>query len=55
MAQSITEDSIRAALTERLKASHVEIQDMSGTRTSKSPALPDVIEQPRDATLSFES
>ncbi|KAK3897617.1 bola protein [Staphylotrichum tortipilum] len=30
MAQSITEDSIRAALTERLKASHVEIQDMSG-------------------------
>ncbi|GAB1317576.1 hypothetical protein MFIFM68171_07786 [Madurella fahalii] len=31
MAQtSITEDSIRAALTERLKATHVEVQDMSG-------------------------
>ncbi|KAL2023738.1 hypothetical protein VTK56DRAFT_1452 [Thermocarpiscus australiensis] len=31
MAQtSITEDSIKAALTERLKATHVEVQDMSG-------------------------
>ncbi|KAK4100359.1 bola-like protein [Parathielavia hyrcaniae] len=31
MAQpSISEDSLRAALTERLKATHVEIQDMSG-------------------------
>ncbi|KAK4124639.1 bola-like protein [Parathielavia appendiculata] len=31
MAQpAITEDSLRAALTERLKATHVEIQDMSG-------------------------
>ncbi len=28
---TITEESIRAALTERLKATHVEIQDMSGT------------------------
>ncbi|KAK4157723.1 bola protein [Chaetomidium leptoderma] len=27
---AITEDSVRAALTERLKATHVEIQDMSG-------------------------
>ncbi|KAK4664924.1 uncharacterized protein QC763_508870 [Podospora pseudopauciseta] len=30
MAQSITEESVRAALTDRLKASHVEVQDMSG-------------------------
>ncbi|KAK3290702.1 bola protein [Chaetomium fimeti] len=31
MAQpAITEDSVRAAITERLKATHVEIQDMSG-------------------------
>ncbi|KAK4111580.1 bola-like protein [Canariomyces notabilis] len=31
MAQmSITEDAIKAALTERLKATHVEVQDMSG-------------------------
>ncbi len=52
MAQSITEDSIRDALTERLKASHVEIQDMSGTRNSKSLACPDVIELPRDAILT---
>jgi len=27
---TITEESIRAALTERLKATHVDIQDMSG-------------------------
>ncbi|KAK3305773.1 bola protein [Chaetomium strumarium] len=31
MAQpAITEDSLRAALTKRLKATHVEVQDMSG-------------------------
>lgn len=28
--QSITEDSIKAALADRLKAIHVEVQDMSG-------------------------
>lgn len=28
--QSITEDSIKAALADRLNAIHVEVQDMSG-------------------------
>jgi hypothetical protein len=41
MAQTtITEDSLRAALTERLKATHVEIQDMSGTTPDPLAALP---------------
>lgn len=51
---AITEDSIRAALIERLKATHVEIQDMSGMHpvltisltSSRGP------EQPRDAIPS---
>lgn len=49
MAQtSITEDSIRAALTQRLKATHVEVQDMSGTERAPSNLCPDVmLETPR--------
>lgn len=40
MAQTaITEDSIRAALMERLKATHVEVQDMSGTAPNPLPPL----------------
>ncbi len=40
---TITEESIRAALTERLKATHVEIQDMSGTPPIPRSLCPDVI------------
>ena len=36
-ATSITEDTLKAALTERLGAIHVEVTDMSGTY---SPPLP---------------
>ena len=42
---TITEESIRAALTERLKATHVEIQDMSGTPPIPRSLCPDVIRQ----------
>ena len=42
---TITEESIRAALTERLKATHVEIQDMSGTPRIPRSLCPDVIRQ----------
>lgn len=47
--QSITEDSIKAALADRLKAIHVEVQDMSGmdarvscvlTSWGPGPAMP---------------
>ena len=34
---SITEDSLKAALTERLGAVHVEVTDMSGASPSPSP------------------
>jgi hypothetical protein len=38
---TITEASIRAALVDRLKATHVEIQDMSGA--SDAPAAGSVL------------
>jgi hypothetical protein len=40
---AISEASIRAALTERLKATYVEIQDMSGTAQIPRNLCPDVI------------
>ena len=47
---TITEESIRAALTERLKATHVEIQDMSGT--PRSPAVSALTSSGRQKTAS---
>jgi stress-induced morphogen len=47
MAQmSITEDAIKAALTERLKATHVEVQDMSGMARTLCNLSTDVIPEP---------
>jgi hypothetical protein len=37
MADQITEDSLKTALTERLKAVHVEVTDMSGTKPHHNP------------------
>lgn len=45
-AQSITEDSIKAALADRLKAIHVEVQDMSGMDVRVSFFCRDVMGRP---------
>jgi hypothetical protein len=56
MAQpAITEDSIRAALIERLKATHVEIQDMSGMIPTLTLSLPDVIPIPNSLAITIQS
>jgi len=46
---TITEASLRAALTERLKATYVEIQDMSGTTRHPTTSALTSSTQPRDA------
>ncbi len=36
----VTEAGLKATLTEKLEATHVEIEDMSGTHTNPLPLCP---------------